>query len=407
MSQTPFNRASSTSSSNKIAPTTHTAAQEAGDGVVVLFPGGHGTPQLRPFPYTSRWGTSPPGTPAGEQLHYARRRHPSAGPRRRREAQIMARDFEHQPVMLAEVVETFADVRAPVGMGPGLIIDATTGGAGHAAAILEANPTIELLGLDQDPTAVAVARERLARFGHRAEVRRASFDALPDILDVDPRPLVGVLFDLGVSSHQLDVPERGFSHRSPGPLDMRMDPDAELTAATVVNDYDEYELRSLLRRYADERHAARIASAIVAHRPLLDTAHLAHVVKEAVPAAVRRKGRHPAMRTFQAVRIEVNRELDVIEPTLQGVVDRLEPGGRVAVLSYHSGEDRIVKHVLRVAADGACDCPSGLPCICGAGPTVRLLRRKVSRPTEAEVLENPRAASARFRAAERLNFSEN
>lgn len=388
-------------------PVASSEANKADQGVVVLFPGGHGKPQLRPFPYTTRRGTSPEGTSSGEQQRNARRRHPSAGPRQRREAQLMARDFDHVPVMLREVVDTFAEVRAPSGMGAGLVIDATVGGAGHAVALLETNPSIELLALDQDPTAVAVATERLSRFGHRAEVRRASFAALREILDSDPRPLVGVLFDLGVSSHQLDLAERGFSHRAAGPLDMRMDPDGALTAARVVNEYEEFQLRRVLREHADEQHARRIAAAIVANRPLLDTVHLASVVRDAVPAAARRSGRHPAMKSFQAIRIEVNRELDVIEPTIEAVLDRLEPGGRIAVLSYHSGEDRIVKHVLRRSADGTCDCPSGLPCICGAGPTVKLLRRRVQRPTEAEVAENPRAASARFRAAERLSPADN
>lgn len=312
----------------------------------------------------------------------------------------MATEFEHRPVMLDEVLETFAEV------GAGLVIDATLGGAGHAAALLDQRPDRELIGIDQDPTAVEVATERLARFGDRAKVVRARFDAIAEVLEADDRPLMGALFDLGVSSHQLDVAERGFSHRHDAPLDMRMDTDQPLDAAAVVNGYDVGALRRLLREFADETHNRRIAEAIIAARPIATTRELADVVRDAVPAAARRTGRHPAMKTFQAIRIEVNRELDVIEPALATVIDRLEPGGRLVVISYHSGEDRIVKHVLRQAADGVCECPSGLPCICGAGPSVRLLRRKVRRPEPAELEMNPRAASARFRSAEKLAVGE-
>ena len=312
----------------------------------------------------------------------------------------MAPTFEHRPVMVAEVLETFAELE------DGLIVDATLGGAGHAVAILDRLEGCSVLGIDQDPTAVEVAEQRLQAYGDRATVVRARFDEIGDIIDSDGRPLVGALFDLGVSSHQLDRADRGFSHRFEAPLDMRMDTDQSLSAADVVNGYDEHELRGLLRRYADETHARRIAQAIVAARPIDTTTQLADIVRDAVPAAARRSGRHPAMKTFQAIRIEVNQELDVIEPALTAVIDRLEPGGRLAVISYHSGEDRIVKHVLRRAADGACECPSGLPCICGAGPSVRLIQRKVRRPEPAEVEANPRAASARFRAAERLTVGE-
>jgi len=308
----------------------------------------------------------------------------------------VARSFAHRPVMLAEVLETFATV------GPGLIVDATLGGGGHSEALLTQHGERTVVGIDRDPAALAAATDRLGPFGSRFEAVRARFDAIGEIVDGREEPLVGVLFDLGVSSPQLDVAARGFSHRLDAPLDMRMDTDGALTAAEVVNDYEPGELVAILRRYADESHARRIVGAIVAARPIRTTAQLADVVRSAVPAAARRRGRHPAMRTFQAIRIEVNGELDVIEPALTASIDRLEPGGRLAVISYHSGEDRIVKHVLRQAADGACDCPSGLPCICGAGPSVRLIRRKVRRPEPTEVEANPRAASALFRSAERL-----
>ncbi|HIF65404.1 MAG TPA: 16S rRNA (cytosine(1402)-N(4))-methyltransferase RsmH [Acidimicrobiia bacterium] len=308
--------------------------------------------------------------------------------------------FDHLPVMLAEVLEVFEEIE------DGLIVDATIGGAGHAQALLQQAPGRQLLGIDRDPSAVKVSRDRLAEFGQKAQVVQGRFDEIGQILDLDGRQLNGALFDLGVSSHQLDTPSRGFSHRYAAPLDMRMNPDDALEAATIVNSYGEQELTDLLRTNSDERFAYRIAKSIVSARPIESTQELADIVRSAVPAAARRKGRHPAMRTFQALRIAVNNELALIEPALAQTIERLRPGGRLVVLSYHSGEDRIVKHVLRDAADGVCVCPSSLPCICGSEPNVRLLRRKVVRPTEAEIERNPRAASARFRAAERLFVGE-
>ena len=308
--------------------------------------------------------------------------------------------FDHLPVMLTEVLDVFEGIKE------GLIVDATVGGAGHARALLQQAPTRPLLGIDRDPSAVEVARDRLAEFGRKAQVLHGRFDEIGQILDLDGRELHGALFDLGVSSHQLDTPGRGFSHRYSAPLDMRMNPHDALEAATIVNTYSEDELVRLLRANSDERFAHRIANSIISSRPIETTKELADIVRSAVPAAVRRKGRHPAMRTFQAIRIAVNSELALIEPALTQTIERLRPGGRLVVLSYHSGEDRIVKHVLREAADGVCLCPSSLPCICGSEPNVRLLRRKVVRPTTAEIDRNPRAASARFRAAERLSVGE-
>ena len=187
---------------------------------------------------------------------------------------------------------------------------------------------------------------------------------------------------------------------------MRMDLSNSLDASTVINSYDEAELTYLLRNNSDERFAGRIAKSIISARPIKSTTELAEVVRGAVPAATRRTGRHPAMRTFQAIRIAVNSELELIEPALKQAIERLRPGGRIVVLSYHSGEDRIVKQVFREAADGVCVCPSTLPCICGSESNVKLLRRKVVRPTTKEIEANPRAASARFRAAERLPIGE-
>jgi 16S rRNA (cytosine1402-N4)-methyltransferase len=303
-------------------------------------------------------------------------------------------EFTHRPVMVDEVVAVFGSVPA------GLLVDATLGGAGHAIALLEARPDCSVLGLDRDGDALAVATARLARFGSRATTVRARFDALAELVggrDV----VVGVLFDLGVSSPQLDRPERGFSYRHDAPLDMRMDPTQSLTAAVVVNEYELADLARLLRSNGDERFADRIASAIVAARPVVTTAQLVDIVRAAIPAPARRTGGHPAKRTFQAIRIEVNDELGVLRRTLPMAIDLVVPGGRIAVLTYHSGEDRIVKEAFRLAETGGCACPSGLPCVCGAVPKVRLVRRGGLTPSPSEAEANPRAQSARLRVAER------
>ena len=303
----------------------------------------------------------------------------------------------HVPVMVSEIAEVFAPV------GGGLFVDATLGGGGHAAALLGPDPDRMLLGIDRDPEAIAAARERLAPFGSRVTYCCERFDRLGEIVAAcDAGPPVGVVFDFGVSSHQLDSAERGFSHSHDGPLDMRMDPQSPLDAATVVNSYEPGRLRDVLRRNSGERFAARIASAIAEARPLHTTRQLADTVRAAVPAAARRGRRHPAMRTFAAIRIEVNDEFSLIEPAIRAAIGCLSPGGRIATLTYHSGEDSIVKIIMREAADGVCECPSTLPCICGAAPAIRLLRRKITRPSAPEVERNPRAASAMLRAAECL-----
>jgi 16S rRNA (cytosine1402-N4)-methyltransferase len=312
-------------------------------------------------------------------------------------------DFAHRPVMADEIVELFAPVPA------GWLVDATLGGAGHATALLVAHPQLKVLGIDQDPDALAAARARLEPFGDRARTARARFDDLADVVAAQVpagEPVVGALFDLGVSSPQLDRAERGFSYRLDAPLDMRMDPAASRTADDVVNGYPEAELARVLKQYGDERFAARIAKAIVAERPVRTTGELAEIVRSAIPAPARRRGGHPAKRTFQAVRIEVNEELDVLPVALSAAIDVLAPGGRVAVLSYHSGEDRIVKQVLRDAETGGCTCPPGLPCVCGAVARVRLLRRGGTTPSAAESETNRRAESARLRSAEKLIVPE-
>ena len=307
--------------------------------------------------------------------------------------------FAHVPVMADEVIEWLAPVP------PGLVLDATVGGAGHARRILETYPRLQLLGLDRDLLAVGVAGGRLAPFGDRARVVHARYDELGAVLRAakpdNATSLSAVLFDLGVSSAQFDIGERGFSYRVDAVLDMRMDTSTGITASDVVNTYDERELAGVLRTYGDERFAGRIAKAIVAARPVTSTVALAELVVTAIPAATRRTGGHPAKRTFQALRIEVNDELRVLERALDAAIDALGPGGRCIVLSYHSGEDRIVKDRFRFAETDGCSCPPGLPCVCGALPRGRSVRRGVTRPQAAEVAVNPRAASAVARVFER------
>lgn len=308
-------------------------------------------------------------------------------------------EFRHVPVMLDEVVDLFAPVP------PGVVVDATLGGAGHAAAILDSRDDLRLLGFDRDPDALAVARRRLARFGDRVQLHHGRFDELADVATRRGlEGVTGVLFDLGVSSPQLDRPERGFSYRHDAPLDMRMDPTAGRNARDVVNEYSADELAEVLAKYGDERYSRRIANAIVAHRPVETTGELAEIVRDAIPAPARRRGGNPAKRTFQALRIEVNDELEVLADALDQAIDLLMPGGRCVVLAYHSGEDRIVKDRFRRAETGGCVCPPGLDCVCGAEPKVRLLRRGARKATAAEIEQNPRAESVRQRAVESVTF---
>ena len=310
----------------------------------------------------------------------------------------------HTPVLLDRVAELLAD--AP----DGVVVDGTVGAGGHARAVIEARleryGRAELLGLDRDPAALSLAAEHLADLARdervTLELTRVRFDALPEVLDARGTPLAsGGLLDLGISSMHVDRADRGFSYRAEGPLDMRMDPDLPTTADDLVHGLEAAELAALLRRYADEPHAARIARAIVAARPITSTVHLADVVREAVPAAARRRGGHPATRTFQALRIAVNAELDALEAVLPSVIERLVPGGVAVVIAYHSLEDRPVKRAFATAAT-ACLCPPGLPvCACGHTPEVEHLVRRPERPSPEEIAANPRASSARLRAVRR------
>jgi 16S rRNA (cytosine1402-N4)-methyltransferase len=309
--------------------------------------------------------------------------------------------FHHDPVMASEILAIFRPIPA------GWFVDGTLGGGGHARLLLEARPDLRLVGIDRDPDALVAAAAVLAPFGDRVVLRHSRFDALEVIMsELQAQPVTGVLFDLGVSSPQLDRAERGFSYRHDGPLDMRMDTTQGWTAGDVVNGYPEGELVRVLREHGDERFAERIARAIVTARPIESTAELAAIVRDAIPAAARRRGGHPAKRTFQAIRIEVNAELEPLPRAIDAAVGVVAPGGRVAVLSYHSGEDRIVKERFRHHATGGCTCPPGLPCVCDAVQTVRLLRPGAWKPSTQEVARNPRAESARLRAVEKLAVNE-
>ena len=303
--------------------------------------------------------------------------------------------------MVDQVVELFAAVPA------GVHVDATLGDGGHAAAVLDANPDLDLLGLDRDPDAIAASTARLAPFGDRVTVRRARFDQLREVADdLGLTEVSSVLFDLGISSRQVDEAHRGFSYRGEGPLDMRMGDDTEVTADDIVNTWPEEDLSRLLHRLGDEPRARQIARAVVGARPLHTTSELAAVIAEAIPAAVRRKG-HPARRSFQAIRVEVNEELDQLPRALEAALDLLVADGRAAAIAYHSGEDRIVKSTFREAATVECTCPMGGPCVCGAEPRVILLKRGAWKPSEAEIAANPRARSARLRAVQKLPTTTN
>ena len=299
--------------------------------------------------------------------------------------------------MVDEIVAALAPVP------PGTAVDCTVGGGGHAAALLTARPDLHLVGLDRDDVALAAAAEALQQFGDRVTLRQARFDELTTTLeDLGHDHASAVLFDLGVSSPQLDVAERGFSYRQDGPLDMRMDRRQRRTAAEVVNGYDEGELAHVIRTYGDERFATRIARAIVAARPLETTTQLAGVVRDAIPAPARRTGGHPATRTFQAVRIEVNEELTILANSIDQAIDFLAPGGRCAVLSYHSGEDRVVKERFRHHATGGVEVPPGLPAPADVHPAVRLVRAVRKQPSAVEAERNPRARSGRLRVVEKV-----
>ncbi len=309
-------------------------------------------------------------------------------------------EYRHTPVLLAEVTRYLS-------LHPGsIIVDTTLGGAGHARRIQDSiAPTGILVGIDQDDAALDAAAATL-RLGQQSILLKGNFGELDRLLAQAGLAYVdGILFDLGVSSPQLDMAERGFSYERDAPLDMRMDQSQSLSAADVLAQYSESELARIFREYGEERWASRIAAFIVAaraRRPVRCTSDLVKIIKDAIPASARRTGPHPARRVFQALRIEVNAELEALERGLHAAVRWLRPGGRIVVISYHSLEDRLVKSTFSDLS-GVCRCPSDLPeCRCGRESVLRVITKKAVFPTAEEVRDNPRARSARLRAAERV-----
>ena len=308
--------------------------------------------------------------------------------------------FSHKPVLLDEVLDALSL------HGDGMFLDGTVGGAGHSSAIASKLTTGKLIALDRDDTAIAVASERLSRFGDRAEVVKSNFVDMAKVCeDKGIEALDGILLDLGVSSHQLDTPERGFSYMHDAPLDMRMDRTAPLDAAYIVNNYEKSELIRIIRDYGEEKFAGKIAEKICKRReerPIERTGELVEIIKSAFPDGGRYLKHHPAMRTFQAIRIEVNGELEIIAKAVRDAVSLLAPGGRLAIITFHSLEDRAVKEAFAQLAQG-CTCPRDFPvCVCGNKPKIKIVSKKPIVSSPEELKENPRAHSAKLRVAEKL-----
>lgn len=310
------------------------------------------------------------------------------------------KEFKHYSVLLRECIEGL-DIDPD-----GIYVDGTAGGGGHSFAIASRLDGGRLIAIDQDEAAIAAAGARLAPLGERATVVRSNFCEIANVCsDLGIDEIDGLLLDLGVSSYQLDTPERGFSYSSDARLDMRMDKRRSLSAYEVVNEYSEEKIKKILYEYGEERYSAAIASAIVKRRekaPIESTAELSDIIKYAIPPAAREGGHHPAKRSFQAIRIEVNSELDVIEPAIRDAVSMLRAGGRIAIITFHSLEDRIVKQTFADLAKG-CTCPRELPvCVCGRKPVIKQVNKKPILPSAAELEENPRSRSAKLRVAVKL-----
>ena len=314
----------------------------------------------------------------------------------------METGFHHVPIMVSEVLALLEPARG------GIFVDGTLGGGGHAEAVLSAMPeTGRLFGIDRDDEALKAAGARLSRFGDRFTAIKGNFFDMKSLLkDYGVEKVDGILLDLGVSSHQLDAAERGFSYKAEAPLDMRMDRSAPLTARTVVNTWSEAELKRIFYEYGEEKFSAKIAARIVERRreqPIETTTELAELIKGAIPAKFRNEPQHPARRCFQAIRIAVNGELDGLHDAIQAAHDLLNPGGRLAILTFHSLEDRIVKNAFRTF-ENPCTCPKSAPvCICGKKPTAKVLTRHPLVASEQEQKENSRATSAKLRAIVRMD----
>lgn len=314
----------------------------------------------------------------------------------------MEKDYGHKPVLLEECLAAL-DIKPE-----GVYLDGTLGRAGHSLEILRRLKGGRLIGIDRDMTAIEAARERLAEFGDRVTLVHGNFSDLGEILSsLHVDKVDGMLFDLGVSSPQLDEAQRGFSYMHDAPLDMRMDTSAALDARQVVNTWSGDELRRILYEYGEERYAPQIARAIVRkreERPIETTGELVEIIRSAMPASALREKQHPAKRSFQAIRIAVNGELEALPPMLRSAAEGLKPGGRLAVITFHSLEDRIVKQTMRELATG-CICPPEFPvCVCGRKPKMELITRKPIISGAEELEENPRARSAKLRVAERTNY---
>jgi len=312
-------------------------------------------------------------------------------------------EFVHKPVMLDECIE-FLNIRPD-----GVYVDCTLGGAGHSSEILKRlGKNGLLIGIDQDENAIKAAIKRLSEIKTQGKfvIEHTNFENIREVIEKQKINSVdGVLLDLGVSSHQLDEGERGFSYQHDAPLDMRMDRNNPVNAEILVNTLSKEELARIIREYGEENWATRIAEFIVRQREIQKirtTGELVEIIKAAIPARARRTGPHPAKRTFQAIRIAVNRELEVLENLLKEAADILNPGGRIAIITFHSLEDRIVKKAFREMSEG-CICPKDLPkCVCGIEPKLKIITRKPVTPKEEEIEANPRSRSAKLRVAERL-----